>query len=311
MHRDHIRFAVLFEKCLYFAIKKMSCKVLRPILRQCLSSTRSDCKQFRKISATLKANEDQQVRLYDGHVPTTSAQKLMLFIGASTISLLDPYRDGCIKVLLFLKLSLMNICKLFDLDLVAVSGETSGIVALQLLYKRMEANEEGAEILRQRPTIDGRSPDPDYLMSLPENTLGHQYISFMRRFQISSDTRKPVKFVDNVELAYLMRRYRETHDLVHLLCRMRPNMLGEVVVKWVEALQTQLPMCYGAAIGGALRLSRPQRQLYQSAYLSYALNCGHSAKLLLTCHFEKRWEQDLNDLRAELRIPAATHSTML
>jgi ubiquinone biosynthesis protein COQ4 len=175
----------------------------------------------------------------------------------------------------------------------------------------MQADPEGSQILIQRPTIDGGSPDPDSLLSLPPNTLGHQYIAFMRRFGISSDTRKSVKFVDDPDLAYLMRRYRETHDLVHLLCRMRPNMLGEVVIKWIEALQTELPMCYGAAIGGALRLSRPQRTLYQKAYLSYAFECGHNAKLLLACHFEKRWEQDLNDLRAELGIPPASHSSML
>lgn len=42
-----------------------------------------------------------------------------------------------------------------------------------------------------------------------------------------------------------MTRYRENHDLVHALLDMPTTMLGEVAIKWVEATNTGLPMCYG------------------------------------------------------------------
>lgn len=67
----------------------------------------------------------------------------------------------------------------------------------------------------------------------------------------------PVRFMDDPELAYVMTRYRECHDLVHTILAMPTNMLGEVSVKWVEALNTGLPMCYGGAVFGAMRL-RPK-----------------------------------------------------
>lgn len=66
-----------------------------------------------------------------------------------------------------------------------------------------------------------------------------------------------VRFLDDPELAYIMTRYRETHDMVHAILDMPTNMLGEVSVKWVEAINTGLPMCYGGAIFGAFRL-RPK-----------------------------------------------------
>ena len=66
-----------------------------------------------------------------------------------------------------------------------------------------------------------------------------------------------VKFIENPDLAYVMTRYRECHDLVHTVLAMPTHMLGEVTVKWVEALNTGLPMCYGAAVFGAIRL-RPK-----------------------------------------------------
>lgn len=39
--------------------------------------------------------------------------------------------------------------------------------------------------------------------------------------KITPDSRMQVRFVDDADLAYVMQRYRETHDFVHLLLGMR------------------------------------------------------------------------------------------
>lgn len=49
-------------------------------------------------------------------------------------------------------------------------------------------------------------------------------------------------------------RYRETHDFTHILLEMKPNMLGEVIVKYFEAIQLGFPMCITASIFGGMRL---------------------------------------------------------
>lgn len=51
------------------------------------------------------------------------------------------------------------------------------------------------------------------------------YVSLSQR--VTPDSRVNVKFVDNEELAYVMQRYREVHDLLHTLLGMPTNMLGE------------------------------------------------------------------------------------
>lgn len=71
----------------------------------------------------------------------------------------------------------------------------------------------------------------------------------------SPDERHYVKFVDDQDLAYVMLRYREIHDLVHTLLGQPTDMLGEVVVKWVEGIQTLLPMCLTGGYFGSLRLA--------------------------------------------------------
>lgn len=72
--------------------------------------------------------------------------------------------------------------------------------------------------------------------------------------KVSPDERTMVQFIDDIELAYVMQRYREVHDIFHAMLLMPTTMLGEVSVKWVEALQLRLPMCITGAIFGASRL---------------------------------------------------------
>jgi len=44
---------------------------------------------------------------------------------------------------------------------------------------------------------------------------------------LTPDARRPVSFVDDADLAYIMRRYREIHDLTHVTLGMPINMLGK------------------------------------------------------------------------------------
>ena len=70
----------------------------------------------------------------------------------------------------------------------------------------------------------------------------------------SPDARRPVNFIDDLDLRYVMLRYRQCHDLTHTLLGMPTNLLGEIAVKWFEAVQTGLPMCVTAALFAPVRL---------------------------------------------------------
>jgi len=183
--------------------------------------------------------------------------------------------------------------------MVAVNGEVTGLPALKFMHQQMSSSPEGQNILLNKPRITGSTLAS--LAGLPPNTLGHAYYTFMAREKISPDTRAEVQFVDDPELAYVMTRYRETHDLTHCLLNMPTTMVGEVLVKWVEALQYGLPMCVGGAIFGPLRFSSRQRERY-SHLLPWALHTGKSADFLLNIYYEQRWDQDLASFRKEFNI---------
>lgn len=166
----------------------------------------------------------------------------------------------------------------------------------------MRSDDEANRILRDKPRINSVEVDLDYLSRLPTNTLGYQYVKFLNDNNITCDSRKSVKYVDDANLAYVLQRYREVHDFTHLLFDMRTTILGEVVIKWIEAIQTEIPMCIGAAILGPVRLYPKQRELFKSHYLDWAIQNGRRSKCTLLVYYEERWQQDLNELRKELNI---------
>lgn len=213
-------------------------------------------------------------------IPATQFQKILLSAGASLASLINPHRH----------------------DMIACLGETTGTDALHNILTQMKNCDEGQRILEDKPRINSTDIDLEFLGKMPVDTFGYHYKQFLDDNHVTPDSRMPVRFMDDPELAYVMTRYRECHDLVHTILGMPTNMLGEVAVKWVEALNTGLPMCYGGAIFGAMRLRPKQRLYYSKYYLPWALDCGRKAKPLLNVYWEQRWMQKIDDLRNELNI---------
>ncbi|XP_004538076.1 ubiquinone biosynthesis protein COQ4 homolog, mitochondrial isoform X2 [Maylandia zebra] len=218
--------------------------------------------------------------LYPGHIPTTTVQKALLSIGSGVAALQNPYRH----------------------DMVAVLGETTGHLALIKLRDRMRNDPEGYAVLTERPRIRLSTLDLTKMASLPDGSFGREYLRFLEDNDVTPDSRADVKFVDNEELAYVMQRYREVHDLLHTLLGMPTNMLGEVAVKWFEATQTGLPMCALGAVLGPLRLNASRLQSLFTSLGPWALQNGRCARCVLSIFYERRWEQSLEDLRRELNI---------
>ncbi|XP_021939024.1 ubiquinone biosynthesis protein COQ4 homolog, mitochondrial isoform X2 [Zootermopsis nevadensis] len=214
------------------------------------------------------------------HIETTGFQKFLLTVGSAAVSLLDPTRA----------------------DMIAVMGETAGDSAFRYILQTMQSDSEGQEILRNRPRINSLTVDLEKLRQMPDGTLGRAYIAFLDYNKVTPDSRLTVQFVDDVKLAYVVQRYREVHDLIHTVLGMPTNMLGEVTVKWVEAIQTRLPMCVGGALFGPLRLYPKQRQKYVKYYLPWAIQTGTNCKFLMNIYYEHRWEQPIIELHEELHI---------
>lgn len=204
----------------------------------------------------------------------------------------------------------MNIAYLFQiilytdtvLDLIAALGEaTATPYFIYRLRDAMLSSPTGRRILRDRPRITSKSMNLQYLRSLPENTVGRSYVSWLDREGVSPDTRDTVRYIDDEEGAYVMQRYRECHDFYHALTGLPVMVEGEVALKAFEFANTLLPMT-GLSIFAAARLKPAERARFFKIYLPWALSNGFSAKEIINVYWEEQLERDVNELRAELGI---------
>ena len=150
----------------------------------------------------------------------------------------------------------------------------------------MRVDEVGQQLLELKPTITSESIDFDDLGSLPPDTFGHAYHSFMasrgcvtclpcrrlcyrpgpRRAKLTQrgcgwrarfipEGRPPIQHIQDAELAFVMQRYRQVHDFWHVLAGIPTSVLGELALKWFEMVHTGLPGCAVASFFGPLRLT--------------------------------------------------------
>ncbi|XP_028394793.1 ubiquinone biosynthesis protein COQ4 homolog, mitochondrial-like [Dendronephthya gigantea] len=222
---------------------------------------------------------DEEI-LYPNHIPTTWLQKGLLAVGSGFAAFLDPKRD----------------------DMIAVLGESTGYLALKRIRRSMQLNDEGQQILREQPRINTSTIDVPSLRELPEGTFGKEYTKFLAKNRVTPDTRLPVRFVDDPELAYIMQRYREIHDFTHTLLGMPTNIIGEITVKWFEMVQTGLPMCTFGSLLAPLRLKRSQQERLARIYIPWAVYTGYRASFFMNLYVEKHFNEPLDSLRNKLNV---------
>jgi ubiquinone biosynthesis protein COQ4 len=121
-------------------------------------------------------------------------------------------------------------------DYVAAVGDLSSLHVLKDIRRKMQNDPMGREILKDKPRANEETWNQQALLALPETTFGHQYAKWMTRFTFNPENRSPCKYVPELELSYIMQRYRETHDAIHVLLNYDVTVAEELAVKWYEMI---------------------------------------------------------------------------
>lgn len=242
-------------------------------------------KDMRKVDAFEELEETKQPKinnnkskaeskyLPDGRVKLNTLEQAILFTFSGINSFLHPEVGSNINTF----------------------GEVSAFTPiLQNMRDNMLISESGREILRERPLMNQSTLQLEYLQSLPENSLGYQYAKFTQ----DGDERAPVKFIQDEELAYVFLRYRQIHDIVHILTDKHIDLAGELPVKAFEFGNTGLPMT-GLACLAYFKLSAKRKN---KVHMLDSLINGLNATPLYTVYWEKLMERDVDELRKEFGI---------
>ncbi|KAJ6087019.1 hypothetical protein N7467_005933 [Penicillium canescens] len=217
---------------------------------------------------------------YPGHVPLTTIERGALAVGSALGSLINPRRA----------------------DLIAALGEaTATPYFIYRLRDAMLSSPTGRRILRDRPRITSETLQMTHLRSLPENSVGRTYATWLDREGVSPDTRDNVQYIDNEECAYVMQRYRECHDFYHAVTGLPIFVEGELALKALEFLNTLLPMT-GLSLFAFVRMKPAEKERFLSLHLPWAIRSGLRSNELINVYWEEVLEKDVDELRAELNI---------
>ncbi|KAF7970559.1 hypothetical protein HWV62_23653 [Athelia sp. TMB] len=217
---------------------------------------------------------------YPGHIPLNFVENAVLAVGSAFMSLANPRRG----------------------DMVAALGETTAGPSLPRMRDMMLESAEGRKILKERPRINTQTVDMDKLAQYPEGTFGRAYVTWLERCGVTPDTREPVHYIEDPELAYVMQRYRECHDFYHCITSLPVDVSSELALKYFEFANLGLPMAAISAAFGHLRLDSQKRARLFSEYVPWALRCGSSARSMITVYWEERWGQNVEEMKREFGI---------
>ncbi|CEQ43214.1 SPOSA6832_05121 [Sporobolomyces salmonicolor] len=243
---------------------------------------------------------------YPGHVPINLFQRALLAVGSGVMGLVDTSRHGALRPS-FLFVPLTARSNPTPLNLTCTSRTRHGRRSLgndlgPRLRTRMRSTPSGRRLLRERPRITEESIDVESLGKLEEGTFGRAYYEWLRRNKVTPDTRDPVRYVDDPELAYLLQRYRESHDFYHVLLGFGVSLPAELVVKWFELANFGLPVAFLSSVLGPLRMESDERRRLWRTYGAWALQAGGKAECLIGVEWEREWETPIRELRERFGV---------
>ena len=165
----------------------------------------------------------------------------------------------------------------------------------------MLSNPTGRRILRDRPSITSKTMSVTKLRGLPESSVGRAYVSWLDQEGVSPDTRSSVKYIDDEECAYVMQRYRESHDFYHAITGLPVFIEGEIALKAFEFANTLLPMTC-LSLFAITKMMPSERTRFWTTYLPWAVKTGSGSKEIINVYWEEELGKDVDALRNELGI---------
>ncbi|MCA9658756.1 MAG: hypothetical protein KC486_10450 [Myxococcales bacterium] len=163
---------------------------------------------------------------------------------------------------------------------------------------------EGRALLDARPTLQGRELDLEALAALPDGTLGHE---FVRYFDANGIEPFVSKYPVASDVDYLSKRYRETHDLFHVITGYGTDGEGEMelqafVLGNLGLRQTVLILVFSIPQMLVGKSAAEMRALLRRIFAAYVR--GRRSREMLSVRYENLWEQPVAALAELLCAPS-------
>jgi ubiquinone biosynthesis protein COQ4 len=176
--------------------------------------------------------------------------------------------------------------------------------AFARLAEELGKTEQGQALLRERPDLQSGTLDLAALRALPEATLGHMLAQYYADNGIEPfESPYPVR----TDVEYLAKRYREIHDVVHLITGYGTDPIGEMELQAFVLGNIgfrQAVMILGFA--AVLRTDGLPPIWAYADKLKAAYRRGRASKeVVLSPRYERYWESPVDVVRTEVGLASA------
>jgi ubiquinone biosynthesis protein COQ4 len=195
----------------------------------------------------------------------------------------------------------------FGADLAAVQDGLD-LTAFEGLGRVLEASETGRTLLAEQPRIDLSSVDVDAMRALPPDTLGHQVLAHLERNALLADIELPASPFDlSPAGSYAKQRWRETHDIRHVLTGLGVSIRDEIVLQAFQLGQFHNRFAMVQMTVGPLLSPMAPGPLIRD--YRRAFRAGRAARPLIDIRWESWWDRRVDELRVVLGIPVLSSRT--
>lgn len=182
--------------------------------------------------------------------------------------------------------------------------EITGRPRYRRLLEELKSSPEGKRLLDARPELSSDHVDYAYLRTLAPDTLGGTYVRHLDANGLSADYQAAAtRHVDDPDMAYLMRRFRQTHDVWHALLGLGVEGHEEVIIHWFSYGQLHLPVSALIMVFGTLKHLVGERRWGALRHsLREAYTAGRDALPLIGVIWEDQWEDPIDDVRDRYNV---------
>lgn len=160
----------------------------------------------------------------------------------------------------------------------------------------------GKKLYQEYRTIDAHAVDLDALATLPVGTLGRAYSDFLTSRGLTPDIfENPPEDITSPEMAYVVLRLRQTHDLWHVVTGYNTDPASEVALQAFTFGQLRAPSSGILALLGTLHGSQLKRDLFRDVFRAYRV--GARCQRLAVFPWEDHWSTPLSEVRTMLGLP--------
>lgn len=177
------------------------------------------------------------------------------------------------------------------------------------MARRMKHTRLGRDLLRTRPRLrPAMGIDLDEMSKLEDGTLGKELWRHMTAHGITDDVDVNMGFcVADGDTEYAKVRYRETHDIRHLLLGRSVNVHDEIIVQFFQLAQhfnwlSIVIICAGIVKHGFFKGAQSTTELFVDGLKAF--RSGFDAEYLLGLPWEEMWDQPVEDLRSRFGVEA-------